>query len=447
MSEVFGTTDSAPRVRVMRVRVSAGPRAQSALAVGGLLMLTLSGAWMALAVAGNDWGVDTSAAPEPAWLRGPLAGLLPGLTDRSFSWLLVAMLVGYAAAIGGAGRLPERATTAVCVALVVMFGLAPVILSSDLFGYVAYAHLEVVHHLNPYLHSPSAAPHDPVLPYVYWIHARSPYGPLYTLISMPAGAAATPAGVWILKSLSTLGCLVALALIARAAPRYGRAPASAVLFVGGNPLLLTYGVGGGHNDLVVMATAAGAILLLSGERARTSAGGLLAAATALKVTGGLLAPFALAGVRPARRLLVGLLLAGAILAGLTLAVFGLDVVTQVGRIATSGNYVSAHSGPDTVGRLLGTGVNAGVRLVLAAAAGAVTLGCLWRVWRGADWLAGAAMSGLVILCATPSLVPWYIAWVLPAAALARGAAARRGTVALTAAVVCIHLPILGFAAY
>ena len=447
MSGGVGVVVAGPRVPANWRGATAGVRVRTAVAWGGLAVVGLSGAWMAFAAASNDWIVDTSAAPEPGWLRGPLAGLLPSLTDPSFSALLLTMLAGYLAVVAGAGLLPERAALGVSCGLVALFGLAPVVLSSDLFGYLAYARLEVVHHLSPYAHAAAAAPRDPVYPYVYWIHASSPYGPLYTLLSLPAADVAVPAGVWSLKALSTLGCLGALALIARAAPRYGRAAGAAVLLVGANPLLLVYGVGGGHNDLLVMAAAAGAILALASERSRGSGGALLAVATALKVTGGLIAPFALVALRPRRSLLAGLAAAGALLAAVTIAVFGPDLLAQIGRVATGDNFIVAYSGPDALGRVLGTGATAAVRLGCAGAAGLVALACLWRAGRGADWLAASAIAGVAILCAIPSLVPWYVAWILPAGALAHGAAARWAVAALTTAVVFTHIPILGFAPY
>jgi len=97
--------------------------------------------------------------------------------------------------------------------------------------------------------------------------------------------------------------------------------------------------------------------------------------------------------------------------------------------------------------VLGTGATAAVRLGCAGAAGLVALACLWRAGRGADWLAASAIAGVAILCAIPSLVPWYVAWILPAGALAHGAAARWAVAALTTAVVFTHIPILGFAPY
>jgi hypothetical protein len=82
--------------------------------------------------------------------------------------------------------------------LIVFVG--PVLLATDLFTNVAYAH-EAVHGVNPYVHGPSALPGYPGYPYVSpdWINWASPYGPLFTLITIPAGLVGLDAGIWILK--------------------------------------------------------------------------------------------------------------------------------------------------------------------------------------------------------------------------------------------------------
>ncbi len=67
----------------------------------------------------------------------------------------------------------------------------PILLSTDVFSYIAYARMGVVHGINPYLHGPVAIVGDPVFHYVGhdWLHVATAYGPLYTLLSYPLGAA------------------------------------------------------------------------------------------------------------------------------------------------------------------------------------------------------------------------------------------------------------------
>ena len=411
-----------------------------------LLVTTVAGGWLALAAATSDWIIDTGNAPEPSWAFGPLAGVLGGLTDPTFSGLLVVMVLGYLGVLCVADRLPGRWLIAVACGLITLFTLTSPLLSSDIFGYVAYARLGTLHGLNPYLHAPDAAPHDAVFPLVYWQAQRTPYGPLFTLLTYPLGHLPVAAAVWTLKGLAGAAALAATLLTARAARWTGRRAGSAAFVLGANPLLLAYGVGGGHNDLLVAAATAGGVLLLL--RGRTgAAGATLAASVAIKITGAILLPFALLAADRPRRFVAGAALATIGAAALTLAAFGPHVVTMPARVATSGDFVADWSGPDALGRLLGTGATATVRTGCLVGAGLVVLWCLWRVRGGLHWLTGAAWAILAVLLATPPLVPWYFAWLVPVAALAPGRSARVGVALLTVAMTVTRLPVLGFASY
>jgi len=436
------------------IRASRSPAATAAATAtwqryGGLIalaVLTVAGTWLAFAAATSDWIIDTGNAPEPAWANGPLAGVIGGLSDPSFSLLLGLMVIGYLGVLCSADRLPSGWLIGVACTLIALFTLSSPLLSSDIFGYVAYARLGTVHGLNPYLHAPDAAPHDPIYPLVYWQSQRTPYGPLFTLLTYPLGRLPIAAAVWTLKALAGVSAIAATLLTARAARWSGRSAGSAAFLLGANPLLLAYGVGGGHNDLLVAAAAAAGVLLLLRGRA-LEAGATLTATVAIKATGAVLLPFALVGAGARRRFLLGGLLAAAAVAIITLVGFGPHVLTMPVRVATSGDFVADWSGPDALGRLLGTGATAAVRGGCLAAAGLVVLWSLWRVWRGVNWLTGASWAILAVLLATPPLVPWYFAWLVPVAALAPGRSARIGVALLTVAMTITRLPVLGFATY
>ena len=55
-----------------------------------------------------------------------------------------------------------------------------------------------------------------------------------------------------------------------------------------------------------------------------------------------------------------------------------------------------------------------------------------RTWRGADWITAAGWATLALLLTLTFLMPWYVVWLLPLAALGESAALRRSTLALTA---------------
>ena len=79
-----------------------------------------------------------------------------------------------------------------------VFALAPPLLSSDVFSYVAYGRLGALHGLDPYAHPPLAAHGDPVLIYVAhaWRDALSAYGPLFTLLTYVLAPLGIAAAVW-----------------------------------------------------------------------------------------------------------------------------------------------------------------------------------------------------------------------------------------------------------
>src|SRR5690606_38450545 len=136
-----------------------------------------------------------------------------------------------------------------------------------------------------------------------------------------------PAALWALKALTALAALALVALVGRTAAWRGADPRRAIAAVALNPIFLVHGVGGAHNDvLMVLGVAAGIALAWTGREA--SAGAAFTAAVAVKSVGGLVAPFALLGSgtddapRPGRsrrsaalRLLAGAALGAALVGG------------------------------------------------------------------------------------------------------------------------------------
>ena len=97
----------------------------------------------------------------------------------------------------------------------------------------------------------------------------------------------------------------------RRQPRPGRArlecarlrgidPVRAAALVGLNPLLVIYGVGGGHNDLLMLVADGGRGLRAARSPRARSAARLTMVAIGVKLTAGLLLPFALAAGGPRR---------------------------------------------------------------------------------------------------------------------------------------------------
>jgi hypothetical protein len=83
-----------------------------------------------------------------------------------------------------------------------------------------------------------------------------------------------------------------------------------------------------------------------------------------------------------------------------------------------------------------------VRVAFAVAFAAVFLCLLWRTWRGLTTAIDAiGWATLAILLASAWLVPWYILWLLPFAALSRDRRLQLATLALCAWMLPIAVPL------
>jgi Glycosyltransferase family 87 len=368
------------------------------------------------------------------WFAGPLRGLLPSLTRNPATLkrdLEVTLLVMFAVwaiiVVAGAAVRPSVVIPAV-VALQTIFLLCPPFALTDIFNYIGYARLDAVHHLNPYVDLPLRAPVDPGYVYSNWHRLRSPYGPLFTLLLLPIARLPLPAAYWTYKALATAASLGLLAAVWACARRLGRPPAAAVAFVGLNPVVLVYGLGGKHNDLLMLAfVMAGGLLLLS--RREVAGGAALAAAVAIKASAGLLAPvMALAGPRRWRAVAGGVS-GGLVLAFLSLLAFG----PHLPDLGDQDRLVSLHSFPNLIGYALGRGgADAGVRAAATVVLVAGVAACAVVAWRRRSWPTPAGWSGLVAVVCVSWLMPWYVLWALPFAALSPSRVLRSVVVVMTA---------------
>lgn len=342
----------------------------------------------------------------------------------------------------------QRTLWAAILGLVAGFALAPVLLSHDIYSYVDYARLGVVHGLNPYAHQPAAAPFDPAYARVTWIDATSAYGPLFTLATYPLAWLPVWLAVAVLKATAAVSILGTALLVARLAPSRGVSPLAAAAFVALNPLVLIHVAGGGHNDgLAMLAATIGIAAMLSAREA--SAGAAFIAAFAIKAPAALAAPFALvdaARMKPCAPYRAhkastghwgpGRLLVGAVLAALAIGIaaqlaFGWSWLDAIGLAGENQHRTSHTSIPITLARL--TGLNAtAVRATALAVYAVLFIYLLIRTWQGADWLRCAAWASFALLLATAWLLPWYLIWALPLVALSRDRPLQLLTLALTA---------------
>jgi alpha-1,6-mannosyltransferase len=314
-----------------------------------------------------------------------------------------------------------------------------VLLSHDVYSYVDYARLGVRHGLDPYVHPPLAAPQDPAYAVFTWTVATSAYGPLFTLATYPLAWLPVGAAVAILKAVAALSVLGIAAIVSRLAAARDIDPLRAAAFVALNPLVLVHVVGGAHNDGLTMLLAMLAVAAVLSTR-ELAGGVALTAAIATKAAAVFIAPFALLGSTRRFRFLAGALIAGlAIAIGAQLA-FGWDWLHGFGLAGENQSRTSYMSVPITTARLTGLDPDA-VRLAAAILFAAAIAYLLVWTWRGGDWVRAAAWAALALLLATAWLLPWYLIWVLPLAAISRDRPLQLLTLALTAYQLGARIPL------
>jgi hypothetical protein len=412
----------------------------------------------------------------PRWMAGPLGGMWPSLTRSSqglrylFSGAIVLMYASYLVGLRYVPRLPARwAIAAVIGAHAIMF-LAPPLALTDIFNYVNYGRMEIVHHLNPYTTTPILEPHsDPSFALSNWHQLLSPYGPMFTLITFAVVPLGVAVSFWTLKGLLMLASLATVLLVWRSARLLGRDPVAAIVLVGLNPIVLVWGLGGDHNDFLMMLfVVLGFYLLLRtgslpgalragslpeaptsasrGALWRAGAGAAFVTAVAIKASAGILLPVVLASLLRSRRdlsqVLLGMLLVAVLLGVASVAAFG----PHFPDLATQGRLVTMVSLPNLLGMALGQGGETNtLRLLLSGVLLVAVAACSVLAWRRRDSLTAAGWASVALLVTLSWVLPWYVLWVLPLAALSSSRRLRTTALLLGVYFILSWAPIAGTA--
>lgn len=386
---------------------------------------------------------------------GRMAGLavvLLGLGLCAAAWL---RLCRHVARAEGADR--EDALALVRHATIVWSAplvLAPPLFSRDGWSYAAQgvlAHFKI----SPYDHGPGVLV-GPIVQGVdpRWMETPAPYGPVPLLFGdIVAGFTGNP---WMLVIAHRALVLVGLALLAWSVPKLaawaGVNPALASAIVLCSPLMLAHGVGGLHNDLLMVGLMASA-LVVTAERGWVWGAALGGLAAGVKAPGVLVCigvalialPVGASLVQRVRRLAqVGVvacctLVLPGLLSGLGVGwVYALGVPGTVNVPLSMPTVLGGFL--DLVARLLGTGLDPGTFLGLVrgiaqvvALAFAVRVALTWQTGSRVQAVrAVAAVFGALILL-SPVVHLWYFLWALPFLAAIR--LPRLGTLGLLAAVV------------
>ena len=348
-----------------------------------------------------------------------------------FRIFLIALLVscgaygGLLALSARAGAISKRFAVGLIAVIHLILFVGPVLLSTDVFSYIAYARMGVVHGINPYTHGPISIVSDPIFHDVGedWVRTATAYGPVYTLLSYPLGLIGVAGAVWAMKLWATLASVATLVLVWRCARMRGLNPMFALLAVALNPLYYLYGLGGAHNDLIMLAAMMFAVSLTllpaAGPRREGEAAAVIVAGALVKATLGVLLPFMIIS---RRRLapVIGMLAAlgaGAVIGYLVFGIHGIDIVAALNRDAA---LVSTDSFANEIAHLFGKpGVFPVDHDLLKAGLVVIVVHLLWRTWRGYDWIAASGWTLLAISVTSTWLLAWYTLWPLPLAVISR----------------------------
>ncbi|HEV3072237.1 MAG TPA: glycosyltransferase family 87 protein [Solirubrobacteraceae bacterium] len=363
--------------------------------------------------------------PKSPGIAGWLAGSGERLGYRVFLLALLAFTGGYVGLLALVGpkalpRLSSRWAIGLVVALHVIVFAGPILLSTDVFSYIAYARMGVEHGLNPYVHGPISIVRDPVYLYVgkSWRHVATAYGPVYTLLSYPLAPLGVKGALWAMKVMALLASAGTLMLSWRCARLRGLDPVFALLAVGANPLYILYGLGGAHNDLLMtFLMMASVAFVLAGRE--TWAGASVVTGALVKATGAVLLPFMVLSRRRLAPILGAALgvLVGALAAYVAFGVHGVNVVAALNRDAA---LVSTDSFPTEVAHLFGKpGVFPIDHTLLKVVLGAILLYLMWLTWKGYDWVGASGWALLAIAVTSTWLLAWYTLWSLPLAVVTR----------------------------
>jgi hypothetical protein len=446
-------------------------RASRETAIGALALVAIVAGTLLIVVLGANRPSFVSAPSHygffPGWLAGPLGGLLPGFSRSTallkalFTGAMAIMYVAYVVGLRYVPRLRPRWAIATVAAVYAILLLSPPLALTDVFNYINYGRMGVVHDLNPYTTIPVLEPHsDPSFALSNWHNLLSPYGPLFTLVTFAVVPLGVAGSLWALKGLMAAAGLAIVLLVWRCARLLDRDPVQAIVLVGLNPIVLVWGLGGAHNDfLTMLLIVLGFYLLLRGglegvvpaldatvpsslAALDVGAGAAFAAAIAMKASAGILVPVVLAGLLRAPRRLGGVVLglagAGVALVACSVAVFGFHLPD----LGAQSHLVIPLSLPNLLGLALGQGGETDtLRVFLLGVLVLSTVGCSVLAWRRRDSLTASGWATVALLVTLAWVLPWYVLWVLPLAALSRSRALRRTTLALGAYLIITWVPL------
>jgi hypothetical protein len=331
-------------------------------------------------------------------------------------------LAAIAVALGGywwmvvaENRRPSLTLRGVIVAVAVVFAVALSTgprESGDIWSYEIYGRMVAVHHASPYRHVPAEFMHDPLFRYVSpaWQHTGSVYGPAFTAFSAAVSPLAGDSAVrarFVYQATAALAMAGALWLLWRRT----RSPAT-LAWLGLHPVIALHVVNGGRNDALIGLGILGAALFV--EREKLWASGLVTGvAAAIKATAGLAGAGLAVWTWRRRGLRRAAVLSAALVATVAIAYALAGGTVALGPLDHAAGQVSQGSVWYEPARL---GLPAAPTTVMTLMTAAIVAVAIWR--RTRDDPAEAGIAGpAAFLLAAPYVLPGYLGWVLPGAAI------------------------------
>jgi hypothetical protein len=368
------------------------------------------------------------------------------------------------------GMLSMRTVITLAVVYQVVILLLPLLLSRDVFSYSYYGRIVSRYGGNPYVQTPASFPQDPLWRFTWpeWRNVSSVYGPAFAWLAAALTAVfrSITAEIFGFKVIAIGATLASMAIVRSVAERVNPARATyAVAMIGLNPILIFHTAGGGHVDALVMLSVAAAIWLVVdgrelGATAALTLGALVKVTAAVPLV--LLIVYLVARSEPGRRL--------GVLAKHAATAVGISFLVALPFLQTHDptlgmldlvHHDSWMASPELMERLfeaIGRGVagsvggSIGVDIARMTVFAAIAAG-LFMIGRqvvrrapnegvaflGAVW----GWSLLLMMLASPTLFPWYFAWVVPVAWLLPHVA-RRTLEFACAVVAASQLDVLSF---
>ncbi len=362
--------------------------------------------------------------------------------QASFYATLFFLSLAYGWSLFIVSRRPDKGLISVlafALPVMALMVIIPPLVSKDVFSNIFYARIAAWHQENPYVLSPQKFVDDPLMSYLslHWKNTAIVYGPVHThfsiLLTRIAGRGII-ANIYFFKGSLALFHLLNIFILWKildiTSPwRKGLG----VAVYAWNPIALAIGIGGGHNDLMMVTFVLLSVYFLLKGRKWPSFLFLCLSILVKYITLMLIPPFIYCaaaqkdGLRSKAKEIALLLSFFALISLIAFLPFwrGLDTFRS-----TLNNIRINNMG--SVGGILALGLESFLRYGLqlpsglAAAAGAwvprlVLLGiflCFWvRTTLGAKSWGGIpeAFSGIILvyLLTTGYYMPWYFLWLLP----------------------------------